>query len=280
MLAINRAYDQNGPAASRYRDYLEGQGYDTARHDAAHPRAPAHHAARPCGAGPLRTGGQRLAGDDGVGDGARRGRCGPDVATTRWRATRAAMSGRRRTGRSSRASCATRRRRASKAASPGPDGSLSLDGQRRVQHAMLHAAYGDPALVSSIAETGDDAMRAFGGVLQDSAGRVAQLRRSIAAGHVDPAADLSGPMVEAARVVQRARSDGAAHRRRGGAAGRLLADLGQRAASSPPCLRRGLGGTHLALQDDGTARVGPVRPRAADDRGAAVRRADDGGTGS
>ncbi len=86
------------------------------------------------------------------------------------------------------------------------DGSLSLDGSRRLQNALVHAGYGDSKLVSSLAETGDPDIAAFGGVMADQAGRMAQLRRGIASGDIHPEADISAPVLEAGRVVQRARA--------------------------------------------------------------------------
>ena len=98
---------------------------------------------------------------------------------------------------------------------PGEEGSfaaanghLSLDGAQRVRNALLHAAYGDSNLVSSLAETGDENIKSFGGVLSDSAGRVAQLRRDIVSGAVHPGADLSSPLLVRRRVVQIARMNG------------------------------------------------------------------------
>lgn len=88
------------------------------------------------------------------------------------------------------------------------DGTLSMEGGQRIRTALLHAGYGDPALVSSLAETGDTDIAAFGRSLQDNAGDMANLRRRIAAGDIHPGADLSAPAVEAARVVQRARGAG------------------------------------------------------------------------
>ena len=88
------------------------------------------------------------------------------------------------------------------------DGSLSMEGGHRIRNALLHAGYGDPSLVSSLAETGDPDIAAFGRSLQDQAGGMAQLRRGVDSGDVHPGADLSGHALDAARVVQRARSTG------------------------------------------------------------------------
>ena len=204
VLAINQAYDQNGPAAARYRDYLTGQGYDTAGmqrpilvRQRTTPLDPAERVrfAQEANASPT------LAASATERAGADAGRMSDDTLSS-YRGGDVTSAANRPFVQSFLRDVAEKGEQGGFA---GPDGALSLDGQRRVQHAMLHAAYGDPALVSSIAETGDDAMRAFGGVMQDSAGQVAQLRRGIAAGHIDPAADLSRPMVEAAQVIQRAR---------------------------------------------------------------------------
>ena len=207
VLAINRAYAENGPAAARYRDYLAGQGYDTAGlqrpmlvRQRTTPMSDAERVrfAQEANASPtLAASATERAGADAgrMSDDTLSSYKGGDIGSA---ANRPFVQGFLRDV----------AEKGEQGGFAGPDGSLSLDGQRRVQHAMLHAAYGDPALVSSIAETGDPAMRAFGGVMQDAAGQVAQLRRGIAAGHIDPAADLSGPMVEAAQVIQRARETG------------------------------------------------------------------------
>ena len=71
-------------------------------------------------------------------------------------------------------------------------GELSLAGAQRLRNALLHRAYGDANLVGSLAEVGDDSIRAFGRVLQDLAPAVAQLREGIGSGAVAAGADLIG----------------------------------------------------------------------------------------
>ncbi len=88
------------------------------------------------------------------------------------------------------------------------DGRLSVDGARRVQGALLRAAYDDNALIERLLDAGDEDVRAFGRVLSDLAGDVARLKAGIAEGRIDPAADGSASMVSAARVVQAARQRG------------------------------------------------------------------------
>jgi ddrB-like ParB superfamily domain len=88
------------------------------------------------------------------------------------------------------------------------DGRLSLDGTRRIQNALLHAGYGDANLVARLAESGDDSIRGLGNALTDVAGEFAKLRRDIEAGHVSPGVDITPDILDAVRLVDRARSRG------------------------------------------------------------------------
>jgi hypothetical protein len=88
------------------------------------------------------------------------------------------------------------------------DGQLSVEGQQRIRNALLQRAYGDSNLVASLAESGDENIRAFGNALADAAGNVAQLRGGIAAGRVPASMEISKPLVEAANVVRQARATG------------------------------------------------------------------------
>lgn len=88
------------------------------------------------------------------------------------------------------------------------DGTLSLDGAQRMRSALLHSAYDDAQLVSALVETGDENIRAFGRALTDISGDVARVKSGIKAGRIDPTSDISGPLVEAGRVVQDARRRG------------------------------------------------------------------------
>ena len=207
VMALQRAYEQNGSSAQRYRDYLDGQGYDTSSmarpvlvRQRTTPMSDAERVrfAEEANASPVMTASatERAGTDAGrMSDNTLSAYQGGDVGSAANRPFVQAFM----------------RDAAEKGEQGGfasADGSLSLDGQRRVQNALLHAAYGDPGLVSSLAETGDENIRAFGNVMSDNAGRVAQLRRDIASGRVDPSADLSAPLAEAARVVQRTRQSG------------------------------------------------------------------------
>lgn len=89
-----------------------------------------------------------------------------------------------------------------------PDGQLSIEGERRIQAALLQKAYDNPNLVRALTETGDENIRAFGGGLADAAGDFAKLRSDIQAGRVEPSMDISKAVNEAASLVQNARAKG------------------------------------------------------------------------
>lgn len=85
------------------------------------------------------------------------------------------------------------------------DGELSLEGATRVRNALTQRAYGSNALVTSLAEHADPVLKAFGGALIDAAGPMAKLRGAIESGAVSPSDDITGALVEAARVIQTAK---------------------------------------------------------------------------
>lgn len=85
------------------------------------------------------------------------------------------------------------------------DGLLTVDGANRVRNALAQRAYGDNRLVSALAETGDENIKAFGGALMDAAGGMAKLRQAIEAGTVDPAVGIGDAAAEAAALIQSAR---------------------------------------------------------------------------
>lgn len=88
------------------------------------------------------------------------------------------------------------------------DGRLSAEGLRRVRTALLHKAYQDGGLVASLAEAGDEGIRAIGEGLTDAAPAWALLREEIAAGRVRPEMDITPAVLDAVRIVQSARAKG------------------------------------------------------------------------
>ena len=87
-------------------------------------------------------------------------------------------------------------------------GQLSGPGIRRIQAAMLAAAYGDANIVETLVESADNDIKAIGGALVDAAPAWAQMRQEAEAGQIDPdMATYTPDLLEAVRLVQRARAD-------------------------------------------------------------------------
>ena len=207
VLAIQRAHAQGGPQSAAYRDFLASQGYDTTgmkapvlirRRTSDLTPDDRIRFAQEANASPVLT---QSATERAAADAARLS----DSALAKYGGGDISSADNRPFVRSFLRDVAEKGEQGRFAA---PDGALSLDGARRVQNALLHAGYGDHHLVQAMAETGDPDIAAFGKVMGDSAGRMAQLRRGIAAGDVHPGADVSAPVLEAGRVVQNARAKG------------------------------------------------------------------------
>lgn len=88
------------------------------------------------------------------------------------------------------------------------DRGLSVDGLRRLQTAFVQRAYGNADLVRSLAEAGDDNIRALGRALTDAAPSVARLKAAVERGQVGADLDPARGVTEAVQLVQRARSKG------------------------------------------------------------------------
>lgn len=207
VMAIRRAYQDNGPSAQSYREFLDRQGFDTSGLTAPvlvrvrkTPMLGDERVrfAQESNASPgLSLGAAERASGDA-------GRLSDDVMGL-YRGGDVSDAANRDFVRSFVRNVSEKGEEGALAAS---DGSLSLEGAQRVRNALLHAGYGDSSLVASLAETGDESIRAFGNVLADVSGDVARLKRAVTAGQVTPEADLSKPLLEAARVVQGAKARG------------------------------------------------------------------------
>lgn len=90
----------------------------------------------------------------------------------------------------------------------GADGSMSQEAVRRVQAGLLAKAYGDADLVSALVESTDTNIKAIGGALMDVSAGWAQMRAEARDSTINPAVDLTAQLLEAVRIVQRARSEG------------------------------------------------------------------------
>lgn len=206
-MAIMRAYQEAGPAAQRYRQYLESMGVDlnginnpVLVRNRTNDMSMAQRAefAREANASPVLS---MSAAERAVGDSARlkddvlSQYRGGDINSAENRDfVRAFMRDVPQKGESG--------------ALVTSDGALSLDGQRRVENALLHAAYDDSSLVARLAESDDPTIRPLGRALADVSGEMAQLRREIAAGAVDKRADIVPNLMDAVRVVGDARAKG------------------------------------------------------------------------
>mgnify|MGYP006935472390 CR=1 FL=1 len=84
-----------------------------------------------------------------------------------------------------------------------PAGNLSADGVRRIENALLAAAYGDvdAAAVRKFAEATDDNTRSIVGALADVAGKWLTMRRAIERGEISPDFDMTPELTEALRKL-------------------------------------------------------------------------------
>jgi hypothetical protein len=83
-----------------------------------------------------------------------------------------------------------------------PDGvTLNADGVRRIENALISAAYGDvdPLVVRKFAEATDDNTTAIVGAMSDAAGQWVKLRRAALRGEIDPTFDQTPELTEALR---------------------------------------------------------------------------------
>ncbi|MGN7869540.1 PLxRFG domain-containing protein [Paracoccus sp. 22332] len=88
------------------------------------------------------------------------------------------------------------------------DGSMTQDAVRRVQGALLARAYGDADLVGQVMEATDNNIKAIGGALMDVAARWSQMRDAAADNSIAPEMDATDALLEAVRIVDRARRAG------------------------------------------------------------------------
>jgi hypothetical protein len=91
----------------------------------------------------------------------------------------------------------------------GADGALNADGLRRIQNALMAAAYGDADVVERVAEATDDNARSITGAMQDVAAAWASMRQKMAEGEIDRALDLTPHLTGALRLISRARQTAA-----------------------------------------------------------------------
>lgn len=88
------------------------------------------------------------------------------------------------------------------------DGVLSQEGRRRIEGALLSAAYDSPELVADLLENTDSDIKAISGALLDVAGPWAQMRADAKSGGIPADMDLTANLIGAVNLVRRARADG------------------------------------------------------------------------
>lgn len=82
-------------------------------------------------------------------------------------------------------------------------GQLSAEGQRRIENALVAAAYGDKDVIARFTEATDDNARSIMGAMADVAGDWALMRRQFQYGELDPNLDTTTYLTEALRMLSR-----------------------------------------------------------------------------
>jgi hypothetical protein len=88
------------------------------------------------------------------------------------------------------------------------DGRLSADGIRRLRTAVKSAAYGDADLINTLDESQDNNIKSIGGAFEDVAPAWRRMLDAIKEGEVEPEMDTTKQLVEAAKIVRDVRNKG------------------------------------------------------------------------
>ena len=98
---------------------------------------------------------------------------------------------------------------AERAALMTADGKLSIDGQTRVERAVLARAFDDPDLISLLTEGSDEnGLRSIGGALLDVAPLWARMRAEARAGRIPAELDITSQLLDAIYLIRKARQRG------------------------------------------------------------------------
>ncbi|TBY41587.1 hypothetical protein [Rhizobium leguminosarum] len=204
VMALRRAYQQDGVPANNYRNYLRSQNFDiegmqnpvliARRVTDLEDRVGFVTAANRSTAMKLGAAEQALS-DGRLIDGAMLDRLeGGDVRTAGNAAfTRDFMS---------------KLPRAEQGSLIDKDGFLSQDGERRVTAALMGRAYGEPVLLGRTLEDTDNNIKAIGGALADSSGAWAKMRDAVSRGDIPAGMDITQDLLDAVNLVMRARDEG------------------------------------------------------------------------
>lgn len=82
-------------------------------------------------------------------------------------------------------------------------GALSIRGRKRIEAALMHAAYGDTRLVADLFVEPSTEIKTIGGAMLDSAASWLRMRNN-----ADPSLDVTQQLVDAVNIVRRAREEG------------------------------------------------------------------------
>lgn len=208
VLALRRAFQQDGPQANSYRNYLRSQNFDiegmrnpvliARRVTDLEDRVAFVTAANRSTAMRLGAAEQALS-DARMLDGAALDRlAGSDLASAENQAfTRSFMS---------------KLPRAEQGSLIDADGRLSQEGHRRITAALMGRAYGEPALLGRALEDTDNNIKGIAGALADSSGSWAKMRDAVARGEIPAGMDITSDLMNAVRLVMKARDEGRAMR--------------------------------------------------------------------
>lgn len=86
-------------------------------------------------------------------------------------------------------------------------GRISPKGVQRLAAALVHKAFDDGDLVETMFGSQDNDVRAIGEALKDVAGQWAHMRHMATSGAINPEVDLNANLLQAIRLVQKARRD-------------------------------------------------------------------------
>lgn len=89
-------------------------------------------------------------------------------------------------------------------------GKLSLAGERRINAALMGRAYGEAALLGRALEDVDSNIKSLAGSLSDSAAPWSIMRDAVARGDIPRGMDITDDLLEAVRLVMKARDEGRA----------------------------------------------------------------------
>lgn len=92
-------------------------------------------------------------------------------------------------------------------------GRLNADGVRRIENALIAAAYGDVDVVARFAETPDDNVKSIMGAMSDAAGEWSAMRKEIAEGAISAEFDVTANLTDALRFMSRARDKAVSEKR-------------------------------------------------------------------